>query len=177
MLSRYIRSWGGYKFHIGLNLPPKDNLWKEDKRSAPKVSFIRMFHCRMLMSVEIVSGCKVLKVWGVHQVSEIVNLGDSYCGITAGTVESSSSFWMPPELQDQLFVCSIGKSQNGPFQDCPSSITAGDAIDFAGKFIWYRVELSDTHQATSITATRGSPDAFSVLMSSQQEIPIRPAGI
>ena len=30
---------------IGSNLPPKDNLWKEDKSSAPKVSFIRRFHC------------------------------------------------------------------------------------------------------------------------------------
>ena len=45
MLSRYIRSWGGYKLHIGSNLPPKDNLRKEDKISAPKVSFIRRFHC------------------------------------------------------------------------------------------------------------------------------------
>jgi len=34
--------------HIGLNLPPKDNLRKEDKRSAPKVSFIRRFHCTHL---------------------------------------------------------------------------------------------------------------------------------
>jgi len=31
--------------HIGSNLPPKDNLRKEDKSSAPKVSFIRRFHC------------------------------------------------------------------------------------------------------------------------------------
>jgi len=31
--------------HIGLNLPPKDNLREEDKSSAPKVSFIRRFHC------------------------------------------------------------------------------------------------------------------------------------
>ena len=46
MLSRYIRSWGGYKLHIGSNLPPKDNLWKEDKSSAPKASFIWRFHCR-----------------------------------------------------------------------------------------------------------------------------------
>ena len=45
MLSRYIRSCGGCKLQIGLNLPPKDNLWKEDKSSAPKVSFIRRFHC------------------------------------------------------------------------------------------------------------------------------------
>ena len=36
---------GGYKSHIGSNLPPKDNLQKEDKSSAPKVSFIRRFHC------------------------------------------------------------------------------------------------------------------------------------
>ena len=34
-----------YKSHIGSNLPPKDNLRKEDKSSAPKVSFIRRFHC------------------------------------------------------------------------------------------------------------------------------------
>jgi len=46
MLSRYIRSWGGYKLHIGSNIPPKVNLWKEDKSSAPKVSFIRRFHCK-----------------------------------------------------------------------------------------------------------------------------------
>jgi len=39
-----------------------------------------------------------------------------------------------------------------------------------GNFIWYHVEPSDTHQATSITATPGSPNAFSVLMSSQWEI-------
>jgi len=31
--------------HIGLNLPPKDNIRKEDKSSATKVSFIRRFHC------------------------------------------------------------------------------------------------------------------------------------
>jgi len=45
MLSRYIRSWGGYKLHIGLNLPPKGNLRKEDKSSALKVSFIQRFQC------------------------------------------------------------------------------------------------------------------------------------
>jgi len=45
MLSKYIRSWRAYKLHIGLNLPPKDNLRKEDKSSAPKVSFIWRFHC------------------------------------------------------------------------------------------------------------------------------------
>ena len=45
MLSRYIRSWGGYKLHIGSNLPPKDNVRKEDNSSAPKVSFIWRFHC------------------------------------------------------------------------------------------------------------------------------------
>ena len=44
------------------------------------------------------------------------------CGIVAGTVETGSPFQMPPELQDQPFVCSIGKSQNGPFQDRPCSI-------------------------------------------------------
>jgi len=48
MLSRYIRSWGGYKLHIGSNLPPKDNLRKEGKSSAPKVSFIWKFHCMTL---------------------------------------------------------------------------------------------------------------------------------
>jgi len=38
--------------HIGSNLPPKDNLGKEEKRSAPKVFFIWSFHCRMLVSVK-----------------------------------------------------------------------------------------------------------------------------
>ena len=33
--------------HIGSNLPTKDNLRKEDKSSAPKVSFIRRFHCTL----------------------------------------------------------------------------------------------------------------------------------
>ena len=73
----------------------------------------------MLVSVEIVSRCKLVKAWGVHQVSEIATI---YCGIVAGTVETGSPFQMPPELQDQPFVCSIGKSQNGPFQDGPYSI-------------------------------------------------------
>jgi len=34
--------------HIGSNLPPKDSLRKEDKSYAPKVSFIRRFHCIQL---------------------------------------------------------------------------------------------------------------------------------
>ena len=123
----------------------------------------------MLVSVEIVSGCKVLKAWGV-QVSEIVTLGDIYCGIVAGTIESGSSLQMPPELEDQPFICSIGQSQNGPFQDCPCSITARDAIEFAEKFVRYRVEPTDARLSTSMTATQGSPNAFSVLMSSQREI-------
>ena len=33
--------------HIGSNLPPKDNLQKEDKSSAPKVSFVWRFHCNI----------------------------------------------------------------------------------------------------------------------------------
>jgi len=37
--------------HIGLNLPPKDNLRKEDKSSAPKVSYIRRFHCMPLWKI------------------------------------------------------------------------------------------------------------------------------
>lgn len=77
---------------------------------------------------------------------------------------------MPPELQDQLFLCSIGKSQDGPFQDCPCSIAARDATEFAGKFVRYRVEPPDARLATSTRVTSGGPNAFSVLMSSQQEI-------
>ena len=71
------------------------------------LKLLAIYQTRMLVSGN--SGCKVLKAWGVHQVSEIVNLGDIYCGIVAGTVESGSSFQMPPEVQDQPFVCSIGK--------------------------------------------------------------------
>ena len=41
MLSRYIRSWVGYKLHIGSNLPPKDNLQKEDKALLPKCPLFR----------------------------------------------------------------------------------------------------------------------------------------
>ena len=54
---------------------------------------------------------------GVHLGSE----GSDSCGIVAGTVESGSSFQMPPELHDQPFVCCIGK-------DRPCSITAKDTI-------------------------------------------------
>jgi len=36
VLSRYIRNWGGEKLHIGLSLPQKDNLKKEDKALLPK---------------------------------------------------------------------------------------------------------------------------------------------
>ena len=111
-----------------------------------------------------------MKAWGVHQVSEIVTLGDIYCGIVAGTVESGSPFQMPPELKDQPFVCSIGKCQDGPFQPCPCSVTARDATDFVGKFVRYRVEPPDAHLAASARVTTGGPDAFSVLMSSQREI-------
>jgi len=32
---------------MGSNLPPKDNLRKEDKSSDPKVSFIWRFHCTL----------------------------------------------------------------------------------------------------------------------------------
>ena len=84
----------------------------------------------MLLSVEIVSGCRVLKPWGVHQVSETATLGGIYLGIVSGTVESGSSFWMPSDLQDWPFVRSIGKSQDGPFQDCPCSIIGKDATEF-----------------------------------------------
>lgn len=50
------------------------------------------------MSVEMVSGCKFLKLWGAHQVySETVILGDArtYCGTIAGTVENGSSVFAP----------------------------------------------------------------------------------
>ena len=33
-----------------MNLPPEDNLRKEGKSSAPKVSFIRRFHCTILLA-------------------------------------------------------------------------------------------------------------------------------
>ncbi len=35
---------------ILLNLPPKDNLRKEDRSTAPKVSFIRRFHCSTIFA-------------------------------------------------------------------------------------------------------------------------------
>ena len=63
-----------------------------------------IYQSKMLVSVKIVSGCKLLKPWGVHQVSEIVTLGDIYCHVVASKVKSGSSFCMPPELQDQQFV-------------------------------------------------------------------------
>ena len=34
---------------IDSNLPPEDNLRKEDKSSAPKVSFIRRLHCSIFI--------------------------------------------------------------------------------------------------------------------------------
>ena len=64
----------------------------------------------MLVSVEIVSRCKLVFI--KYRKSRLFTIG---CGIV---VETGSPFQMPPELQDQPFVCSIGKSQNGPFQDC-----------------------------------------------------------
>ncbi len=36
-----------------MNLPPEDNLRKEDKSSAPKVSFIRRFHWQTLKHEKI----------------------------------------------------------------------------------------------------------------------------
>ena len=38
----------------------------------------------MLVSVEIVSRCKLVKAWGVHQVSEIATKITIGCGIVAG---------------------------------------------------------------------------------------------
>ena len=58
----------------------------------------------MLVSVEIVSRCKLVKAWGVHQVSEIATLGDIYCGIVAGTVETGS----PLCLCNKKDVCALG---------------------------------------------------------------------
>ena len=37
--------------HIDSNLPPKDNLQKEDKSSAPKVSFIQRFDCIVIFTL------------------------------------------------------------------------------------------------------------------------------
>jgi len=58
MLSRY-------KVHIGSNLPPKDNLRKEDKSSAPKVSFLRRFHCIHIVCVCIVNNVTFIQLSGL----------------------------------------------------------------------------------------------------------------
>jgi len=61
--------------HIGSNLPPKDNLRKEDKSSAPKVSFIRRFHCIGLGIATFLS----LQVSGAHNENNVMQV----CGIPA----------------------------------------------------------------------------------------------
>jgi len=63
MLSKYVTSWGGCKLHIGSNLPLKDNLRKEDKSSAPKVSFIRRFQCIATVTLSLPNSFPVLQVY------------------------------------------------------------------------------------------------------------------
>ena len=72
-------------------------LYVESRLTLQVMKLLTSYQTRMLMSVEIVSGCKLFKLWVVHQVLEVVTLGDIYCGVVTGTVESGSSFQMPPE--------------------------------------------------------------------------------
>lgn len=119
----------------------------------------------MLVSVEIVSGCRVLKRWGLHQVSDTATLAELFYGIVSGTIESGSAFTMPVELQNSTFRCAIANSQKGSFQDCPVSLAAKDATEFAGKHIRF---LVDAAEATAPSAERR--DISSVLMSSQRQV-------
>lgn len=119
----------------------------------------------MLVSVEIVSGCRVLKRWGLHQVSDTATLSELFYGIVSGTIESGSAFTMPVELQNSAFRCAIANSQKGSFQDCPVSLAAKDATEFAGKHIRF---LVDAAEATAPSAERR--DISSVLMSSQRQV-------
>ena len=70
------------------------------------------------MSVEIVSRCKLVKVWGVHQVSEIATLGDIYCGIVAGTVETGSPFQMLASTSEKCWSALLLKLMHANYSSC-----------------------------------------------------------
>ena len=109
MLSRYIRSWGGYRFHIGSNLPPKDNLWKEDKSSAPKVSFIRRFHCIGLNKylIKWVASYLTGRKQQVVVNGSCLNFSPIISGVPRGSV-----------LGPLLFIIYINKVAQLPYIDC-----------------------------------------------------------
>ena len=64
------------------------------------LKLLARYQTTMLVSVEFISECELLKPWGCSS-----SIGNSdYYGIVADTIESSSSFQMPPELHGQLFI-------------------------------------------------------------------------
>ena len=58
----------------------------------------------MLVSVQIICTWRILKQWGLHEVSDTETLSEMYMGIVAGTIASGSLYNMPVELNDQPFT-------------------------------------------------------------------------
>ena len=116
----------------------------------------------MLGSVQIVCTCRIQKQWGLHEVSDTGTLSELYMAIVAGTLASGSSFDMPVELNDQTFSCEIGNSQNGSFQQCPTNLKANDAKEFAGKYVRFRIESSETQRSAQGVTRSGVHDPICI---------------
>ena len=116
----------------------------------------------MLVSVQIVCGCWILKQWGLHEALDTGTLSEiyMYTGIVAGTIASNSSFNMPVELIDDPFSCEIGNSQNNSFQQCLTNVKVKDATKFASKYVRFWVESPKTQRS----AQGEQSDMLSVLI-------------
>ena len=105
----------------------------------------------MLVSVQVCSGVKVIRNWGVLSVNSDSTLGDVFHGICTGQLDSPDGFRFEEQYADYPVSCSIASTQVGKFQSISLCVSVQDAVEF-GKYLKFVLQYRTVGPTTSRNA-------------------------
>ena len=113
----------------------------------------------VLVSVQVCSGPRVIRDWGLVPVSDDSTLLAVFEGLSYGVVESGDGWRLPEEYSNSPITCMVARSQSGPFQSVPIAVKICEASEF-GKFFKFLLQSPINQQQ----AAQSQQNALEVVM-------------
>ena len=86
---------------------------------------------QMLVSVQVVSGCRVVKDSGIHSAAASATIHDVFMALLDGSLDGSAAMELPADLTDNPYQAFIGKSQSVPFQTVIVTVQVGELCELS----------------------------------------------
>ena len=93
----------------------------------------------VLISIQVCSGAKVIRDWGLVPVSDNSTLLAVFQALCSGQIESADGWQLPEEYVNSPITCLVAQSQSARFQTVPITVKVEEAIEF-GKYFKFLLQ-------------------------------------